>query len=549
MTHTFPASTGTFPIRQNRLALAVILFLAIMARSWILFSSPLMPGINGAYYLVQARSILTHGTLGIPDLPLTFYIQAALAWLIQNLTGVEPDKAIILAVKSAEAILPAFVALPVYSLVRRWGLNAQAPSWLAIAAAAMAALNAPILSVTGDFEKNLLGIVWLALFLLCLNSWIEKPSLKHAAGVVLCWGLIGLTHIGVFGASLVFGGLTILLFIVTQRKSAWNALWPLLICAIVAVLLAMSLVFLKFDAQRVLRLSNALTHPADFMTSDKMRPPGGPPGMPGGMPHGGPPFFLIFSMLPSLLFGIIAIAALLRCWRLRAILPGNVLCVAGACAAGVLILTGPWVSGDKSMRFGIICIIPALLAGMFELVYWSRTQLRTVITSVFLLGLIGPLPFVLAHGAHPVLNDEKFQELRSLAPLIPHPDRTLIVARHGLEWWVAWTLHTHIAHGNSVQASDWHSFDQVIFLRSKHDDFPGTPSGTRPPPPAGAESSAQMPPEHHSEAPDHRPDPHENPMAQPEIPSSATILHDGRNFILGKVPSLPADLTERSIQP
>jgi hypothetical protein len=79
---------------------------AIAARAWLLFSTPLVPGMNGAYYLVQARSLLEHGRLGIPDLPLTFWLHASLARLLQLVSGMHQDAAIVWAVKLADATLP-----------------------------------------------------------------------------------------------------------------------------------------------------------------------------------------------------------------------------------------------------------------------------------------------------------------------------------------------------------------------------------------------------------------------------------------------------------
>jgi hypothetical protein len=44
--------------RSPLLWLLGILAAAVAARAWLLFSTPLVPGMNGAYYLVQARSLL-----------------------------------------------------------------------------------------------------------------------------------------------------------------------------------------------------------------------------------------------------------------------------------------------------------------------------------------------------------------------------------------------------------------------------------------------------------------------------------------------------------
>jgi hypothetical protein len=59
----------TFREVQKRIVtgiiLALIMLAAIAARAWLLFSMQYVPGVNGAYYLVQVRSLLERGTLSI----------------------------------------------------------------------------------------------------------------------------------------------------------------------------------------------------------------------------------------------------------------------------------------------------------------------------------------------------------------------------------------------------------------------------------------------------------------------------------------------------
>jgi len=58
--------------------------------------------------------------LGIADMPLTFYLHAALSWLLAEISGMTLANAIMVAVKVCDAVLPALVAWPVFVLVRRW---------------------------------------------------------------------------------------------------------------------------------------------------------------------------------------------------------------------------------------------------------------------------------------------------------------------------------------------------------------------------------------------------------------------------------------------
>ena len=359
-------------IKKDDASIAGVILLASILRGTLLFGTALMPGMNGAYYLVQTRALLTHGTLGLPDLPLIFQVQAALARIVQWISGQDLDSCILFAVKLTDAILPALVALPVALLVRRWGKAAGAPAWIAPVAAATVTLSAPMLGMVGNFEKNSLGLLWLCLLLLFIHLWMVRPTLQNAAGVLCFLGLAAVTHIAVFGASVMFGGLAIAFYLVSQRGSGWRALWPLLAAALAVGAIAAGVVLWKFDAGRVQKLAAALLHPADYLTGSNMGhggPGGGPPGR-----HA--PFFILMQVGPSLVFAVASIAALLTCWRKRTVLPPADLCVAGACAVGVLVLTGPWVQGDKAPRFFLIAIAPAVMAAAFALIYCQHRRIR-----------------------------------------------------------------------------------------------------------------------------------------------------------------------------
>ncbi|MEI6494074.1 MAG: hypothetical protein WCO94_16125, partial [Verrucomicrobiota bacterium] len=292
---------------------ALVILVAAVLRGSLLFGTALMPGMNGAYYLVQARALLTHGSLGIPDLPLIFHVQATVALIAQWIFRWDLDSCILFAVKLTDTILPALVALPVALLVRRWSKAARSPAWIAPVAAAAVALSAPILGMVGNFEKNSLGLLWLCFLLLFIHLWLTRPILPNAAGVLCFWGLAAVTHIGVFGGSVMFGGLAIAFFLVVRRGPGCHALWPLLAAALAVGSITAGVVLWKFDAVRIQRLAAALLHPADYLTGSNMGP-GAPPG-------GHAPFFLLMQAGPSLIFAVVSLAALLTCWRRRAVFP------------------------------------------------------------------------------------------------------------------------------------------------------------------------------------------------------------------------------------
>ena len=204
-----------------------IMLTAMTGRAWLLFGTPYVPGVNGAYYLIQARAILDRGVLGIPDLPLTFYLQAGMAWLIAKAGGVATMDAIMLAVKSGDAVLPVLVAWPTFVLVRRWArANGQGDA-VPLAAAALACLSLPWFMVVGELQKNSLAMVWFALLVANLHGWLLQPTRKRAMALVAVLFVLGLTHIGVLGASLLVTALTLLTFLLCQRQGThWKLILP-----------------------------------------------------------------------------------------------------------------------------------------------------------------------------------------------------------------------------------------------------------------------------------------------------------------------------------
>src|SRR6185437_2684148 len=199
MKNRFGKRRQFLPSLDNRfpwLLVSAIVFIGAALRALLLYSTTLVPGINGAYYLVQARSLIVLGKLGIPDLPLTFTVQAMLAKIVQWISGASLESSIVFAVKCADTILPPLVAIPVFALVRQWSRSTGAGNWVPACAALAAAAGAPALMMVGDFQKNSLALLWLAALLWSWHQWLEQPSFKRAVLPVLFLGLIGITHIG-----------------------------------------------------------------------------------------------------------------------------------------------------------------------------------------------------------------------------------------------------------------------------------------------------------------------------------------------------------------
>lgn len=581
--------------------LLLVVAAAMTARGWLLFSTPLVPGMNGGYYPVQARAVLTAGHLGIPDLPLTFYLQAATAKVLQWLSGASLDVSVLRAVKLCDMLLPPLAAVGVYLLGRHWSQAAGRKAWLPLAAAAFVVLCPGVLLVTGDLQKNSLALVWLAGLAYALNRWLAERTGRRAALVLLALGLLGLTHIGVFGCALLLTALVLgaHALLVRQEHGSFHRRipWRMLGAAMVVVALAAGVVLWKFDPARVKRLTGAFVHPLTFLRSGQppmgngpsagqpRMPMAGPsagrqpgmgmplgaapagPGMnppfpdmqpPGGMPsgllpgvRGGPPGQLRsmpLRWMPTLFFAAIALTALVPAWRRRHALPAADAAVTAGCALTVLALTGPWVQGDVAPRFHLIAILPAALAGLFALLQLQSAWLPSaLVTAVLVLSLSATMP-LLARGGQPTISPTAFEELQWLAALTPQPERTLIVARHGLEWWASWALHTHVAQPRALKPELWTGTGYRDILRLGETGGPGpgpggmVPPGLAPRPPFPPSGPFHGPPQSRNGAA-FRGDfamPGPPPVPDMRPPGGERLLHEGANFRLVRLSALIA---------
>ncbi|MEI8030170.1 MAG: hypothetical protein WCH35_10375 [Comamonadaceae bacterium] len=481
-----------------------IMLVAVAGRAWLLFSTPYMPGVNGAYYLIQARAILERGVLGIPDLPLTFYLQAGLSWLLARAGGTVMTDAIMVAVKTCDAVLPVLVAWPVFVLVRRWAIARGQGDAVPLAAAALACLSMPWFMVVGELQKNSLAMVWFALLVTNLHGWLLQPTRRRALALVAVLLLLGLTHIGVLGASVVVTAATALAFLLRQSQGVrWKLILPMMGVGVLILLATSALVVWKFDPSRIQRLGSAFTDPFQFSWEGRQQPGQGRMWL---NPDG---------LLPFLGFAIAIAPSLIVVWYRRIQLEAADFAVVTGCALTVLMMTGPWFSPDKSMRFYLIALLPAIWVVSFGLTHMDRNAWRQSVLGVIVLTGLGGSAWILIPGGKPILEEATMVELENLAWHIQDRDHTLVVADHGVEWWSAWFLHTHIAQPQALSPNVWGRYKTVLFLKVKTGvvSLSGR-GGSRPSRISGA------PPGH--------------PMPLPGIAEDSELIYDGATLRLEK---------------
>lgn len=409
--------------------------LLLAARLYLNFHYELLPGTNGGYYPVQVRSLLENGRLGFADMPLYFYLNAAVVSLAGWLTTVDTETLILFVNKVVDSISLPLIVWPLY-LIRKRIAGVSLPLYFDAALIAFTVLSFGPLMLTSELQKNGAAMPLLAFFLYFLLVFYQDRTRRALVLALLFFVLTGLTHFGVFGVALAAAMIGILA--VYGRRAALPALG--------LGLAAVGLVFL-FDATRALRLLQSawviFQRPA--ILSGGVSPL---------------TIFYILVVYPIVFIGVQAIRR--RAW------PGqdSAKDLFLVCAGLLVVLTLPIVDGQYAMRFNLMAFVPAygvLLTGAGLLTpFWERA-----VSAVLIMTVAASLFTLVGHPRPPSITPEAFQDLEKLGERIEDPANTLILARHGLEWWAAWQVKTKVGQEKAVDDDTFSKYERVISLSQK----------------------------------------------------------------------------------
>lgn len=587
--------------------------LAAMAVRWRMnFTGAYPGGMDAGYYPLQARDLIERGHLSYVDLPLTFWIDALVTRVIMMISGQDVDAASVLATRIVDSLAQPMTAVPLAALVWAWtrGRRPWSVALGSAAAALLATFSPSVLRMTGDFQKQSLGLVWLAGSAWAVNNALTKGGWRRWAVLALMVALSGLTHVGVIGATLVLVTAALTSHVVltrgwSVRRLGFGAVG--LVLALGAVLAGVWLV----SPNKARQLVQA---PSKLFGSGENAGGFGGPGGPGG-PGGGA------MSVAFVLVGVLTLWAAWRLWRDRRAVHPAAMGVTIGSAATALFLCNPLINGEYAMRLALMTPVPAAIVLAFVLsrratrglIPWPAVVLSGVTLSATAAGMgMITLPMGGMMGGGPgggppgmgrgpggpggmesrggergentderrgprgrkrgpggmggpgggmmsmrLVSDEQGPELRAIRDLLPEPRKTMILARHGLEWWAGYFTKAAVRPGPT--APDWafEKYEHVYVLVEKGvrmgppmggpggagaDDF-GPPEGGPgfgPPDFAGPEAGDSMDGPRgggRARGPGGRGNgpgggPGGGMMGSPTVPAGSTIVHEGTYYRL-----------------
>ncbi|MEO1654644.1 MAG: hypothetical protein AAFU64_13950, partial [Bacteroidota bacterium] len=386
-----------------------------------------------AYYLVQLRSILEKGSLGFPDMPLYFYFLAGLHRLISWLTSLDSYFICLHLVKFIGAILIPIALIPWYFIVAELRPR-RIPLAVEVLLGLMLTCSFTPLLMLGNFQKNAFAISFILGLILWTIRYFKTKKPMYILGITAFFLLILISHFGSLAFSLLLAAITIL---ICQGKKSW---FPLLGLGVITLT-----VLLILDPIRANRLffiiSEIFQRPAIF--------------------YSGKPYYILTPIsYVILLLGLVyyhQFAKDLRDYERLLI---------KVCLWVIGIITFPFLEAEYARRLSLMLFIPqALLLFFIWQLPWPKIKKALAISLAVYIGLSVTVIYLIKR---PTLSEPIYADLERIETIIKDRKKTMIVARHGLEWWVSWSLGTKVANGWGVHPSLLNKYEPVLFIEQKN---------------------------------------------------------------------------------
>lgn len=431
------------------LALALIAAAIGVASKWLLTSGELLPGIDGAYYWVQVRSVMTEFTLGFNDLPLVIWAQALIAWVVGDIP---------LGVRISDALLPAISAIPIYFLLRK------SKSVFVPAIAILVVLLHPIqlYFFTGDFLKNSAAIP--VVFFICwiLYNWESAPRKRSIVYLLICLVVLGLAHFGTLLLGLMILGIWLIVHLRNASKRFWIYSLSITAGSLAAVLAGLAILV----PSRFERLISFVTTPSTIFANPAVDM------LFSG--HGDYPmmFSIITGQLGAIVLGFWT-------WNARKNLSDSQLSLVLASLISAFMLSSPLIGMEWANRLVAMSFVPLLVAAMVIWMAYEKLPARITVGVLAASTLITTMVFSTMSLKQSMISETQYSDLIKFSKEYKLPENSIVVARHGLEFLVAWEMHTDVLQETSYSEEDLSSYSSVYYLEGI--GGMGWPMGGNPP--------------------------------------------------------------------
>jgi hypothetical protein len=409
-----------------------------------LTSGELLPGLDGAYYWVQVRSVVNNFTLAFSDLPFIFWVQAAIAKLVGDVP---------LGVRISDAALPALSAIPIYLIARRF----KNPYLPAIAILVVLLHPVQLYFFTGDFIKNEATIPAVFFIAWVLFNWESKPKKFSMIALAIALIVIALSHFGTLLLALMMLSVWVLVQLRKSSKKSWLQGIAVSVMVLVAVLASLALLV----PSRFERLITFITSPTVVFSNPAIN----------GIIHNYASrtmsITIIIGQLASLLLGYIT-------WKSRASFKFADLSLVIAALVSTFVLSSPVIGMEWSDRLAALSFAPLSIAAI---IIFGTVQIAWQKSAVAILASVTLLATISLSGTQMkyVFEDAALKDFKDLVAKVDIPNNSVIVARHGVEYLAAWEFESDVTLDTYYSTADLSSYDSVFYIQEIKAEGAGAP--------------------------------------------------------------------------
>lgn len=406
----------------------------------------LLPGLDGAFYWVQVRSVLENHSLAFSDLPLVFWVQAAIAKVVGDVP---------LGVRISDAVLPALSAIPIYLIARRF----KNPFLPAIAILVVLLHPIQLYFFTGDFIKNEATIPAVFFMALVLVNWESRSKKISVIYLIILFAITALSH---FGTALLAFILIVLWGLLQMRRSGLKFwLKGLALSSLTFVVLLTSLAVIV--PSRFERLVEFLTTPSAIFVRPVID----------GIIHGYANSIITFTIITS---QIAVIVLAIISWRSRSNFTFSDMSLVISSLIVTFVLSSPFISMEWADRLTGLSFVPLSVAAILIFGNADENMFKAPVVLLAAATLISSIAFT-SYEMKIVFSDEKYSDFKQLVQQVDIPNNSVIVARHGVQYLSAWHFETDVVLESFFETADLSSYSAVFILvenqtSEKKEDLP-----------------------------------------------------------------------------
>lgn len=445
--------------KNELISISVVFLISVAVRIQINFSTEYIPGNNGAYYLVVVRNILENGSMWYNDFPLVFYLEAALAYIFMNVGLMNMNSAIDLSCRIFDSIVPVFAVIPAYLIVKKI-LDKDDKLFPKIVIASVSVLYIYFFTLVSDFQKNALGLLWLNWLLYYILKTLESNSVKNILFSLLFFFLTAITHYGCIAVAIVIVSISIVVPYLV--KFTWRKIFISLAAAI--VLVGATLLFIDYIFP--FRFTMLIQAPVKMFESPVL-----------GYILKKQPVVTPFDIATIILINTVALFSLFKYLRNNKVLADADRSFILTLVIISLFLSSPLLSPEYAQRLyfiSYILIVP-LLAFSYRMI--NSTLGKIITTTIIVIILISSSLISIGKIKYSNMSVDLFKEMVKMKYALPQDEKSVIVARHGLEFWSTWIFRNNAVRQEQLSADYWRWYEKIFFVVQKKNIAPFGPAG------------------------------------------------------------------------